>query len=401
MNIKHISAYNYNLPKELIAQNLKKPADTCKLLYCKISKDWIKIKNLIFKDILNLLNSNDILFFNNSKVVKARIIWGLETKFYFLDKNETKECKNCEILFLKKINYSNKFTDFEALVRPGKKFKKWRKIKIINNKNTYNFEIIWNTKTWRIIRFFWWDDIYNILEKIWKMPLPPYIEYNLNKEQDYQPVSAKKSWSVAAPTASLHFTSWLLKNLNNKWIEFLESTLHIWIWTFKTVDVDNIDEYNIHSEIVEIPVDIFDKINYLKNKSKNIVSVWTTATRILESLPYIYNILKNKKLISWNKFFDNLTKNILLKESLNFIENNRNIENNLLIFNTKLYIYPSFKYKIVDKLITNFHLPKSSLLMLVAAFMGYNNMIYAYNYAIENKYKFFSFWDAMFIELKK
>jgi len=391
MDLTKLSSYNYDLPKELIAQTAHNPADECKLLYCK---DW-EIKDLIFKDILDFLDENHILFFNNSKVVKARITGDEEISFYVIDeKGNKKECKNCEILFLKKVEWNT----FEALVRPGKKFKVWRKFDI----NGYIFEVVDFTKEWRLIKLHSDEDIFDVLEKIWQMPLPPYIEYSKEKETPYQPVQAKKEGSVAAPTASLHFTKDLFEKLEKKWVGKLESTLHIGIWTFKTVDVEDITSYDIHSETVEVPLDIFKKIWELKQEWKKIVAVWTTATRILESLPYLYKWLSRINSENFHKikssFFDELVENISDEEVEKFIASKPVILNGIISFDTKLYIYPWFKYKLVDKLITNFHLPKSSLLMLVAAFMWYKNMMKAYKHAVENKYRFFSFWDAMFIE---
>jgi len=482
-DLYNLSSYDYDLPSNLIAQTAHTPADECKMLYFRNGQ----IKDLIFKDIKNLLTENDVLFFNNSKVVKARIIGDLgidgdfgdnwilfENKdnisFYFVDKDwNKKECSNCEILFLKKIGdleikgdlgekkieidgdlrekseevlkkleeegrwkKKENFGDgsfFEALVRPWKKFKIWKRIivecqedgmisrrwydvkkmvwcqendsrRFQENKKgsikTYEFEVVGFSKEWRIIKYLWKEDIFEVLEKIWKMPLPPYISYSKDKEKPYQPVQAKKEGSVAAPTASLHFTKKLFEDLEKKWVKSLESTLHIWMWTFKTVDIEDITKYEIHSETVEIPIDIFKKIWKLKESGKHITAVWTTATRILESLPYLYKKLQKIK----NEYFDKLVKNISLEESEKFIDGEIFVWENTISFDTKLYIYPWFKYKLVDNLITNFHLPKSSLLMLVSAFMWYDEMKKAYKHAIEKKYRFFSFWDAMFIHLK-
>jgi len=184
----------------------------------------------------------------------------------------------------------------------------------------------------------------------------------------------------------------------------LESTLHIGMWTFKTVDVEDITNYDIHSESIELPLNIFKKIGNIKKQNKNMIAVWTTATRILESLPYLYKKLQNINSEDFQKikndYFDDLVENISLDEVEKFIDGEIFVWDKNISFYTKLYIYPWFKYKIVDKLITNFHLPKSSLLMLVAAFMGYENMMKAYKHAIENKYRFFSFGDAMFIDKK-
>ncbi len=383
-DLLNLDSYDYNLPKELIAQTAFDPADECKLLYCK---NW-EIKDLIFKNIENLIWENDVLFLNNSKVIKARIRTDETIIFNFIsqdDKNSV--CNKCEMFFLKDL-WQN---EFEALVYPWKKFKVWKQVDI----SRYRFEIVWNTEEWRIIKYLWKESIIEVFDKLWSMPLPPYIEYKKDKEAAYQPVFAQTSWSVAAPTASLHFTEDLLKRLEKKWVKKLYSTLHIWLGTFKVVDVQNIKDYEIHSETVQIPIDMFKQIWELKEKWKNLIAVWTTATRILESLPYLYKKLEKTNKLQ-NNYFDSL--DVLDSDVEKFISWDILIENWIISFDTKLFIYPWFKYKLVDKLITNFHLPKSSLLMLVVAFMWYENMMKAYEHAIKNKYRFFSFGDAMMIE---
>ena len=385
-DLLNLNSYNYDLPKELIAQTAFNPADECKLLYCK----WWKVKNLIFRDIEQLIWENDVLFLNNSKVIKARIKTNESITFKFISQDwQVSECNKCEMFFLKDL-WENKF---EALVYPGKKFKVWKQIDI----NWYKFEIIWNTDEWRVIRYLWNETVIEIFDKLGTMPLPPYIEYKKEKEAAYQPVFAQTSWSVAAPTASLHFTDDLLERLEKKWVQKLYSTLHIWLGTFKVVDVENIKDYGIHSETIQVPMDIFEKIWELKENWRNLIAVWTTATRILESLPYLYKKLEKTNKLQ-NSYFDRVVDNISLDQAEKFIAGDIFIENWIISFDTKLFIYPWFDYKLVDKLITNFHLPKSSLLMLVATFMWYDNMMKAYEHAIENKYRFFSFWDAMMIE---
>jgi len=394
-DLLNIKLYDYKLPKDLIAQKPSIPPDTCKLLHW----NWEKITDLRFKDIINFLSSNDVLFFNNSKVIKARILFSINNEKSKINNHKKNDLlhwnidKNgkMEILFLKKLGNNI----FEALVRPWKKFKIWKKIKLWK----YIFEILDYTQDGRIIKLHSQEDIFNVLEKIGILPLPPYIEYSKDKEKPYQPIIAQKKGSIASPTASLHFTSNLLKQLKNKWIKFIESTLHIWLWTFKIIDTENIQDYQIHSETIEILSDIFDKIAENKLKWKKIIAVWTTSTRILESLPYLYKKIKNNTLkIKYYEYWDKITNNITYKEINKFINWNALVKKWIIIFDTKLYIYPWFKYKIIDKLITNFHLPRSSLLLLVTAFMGYENMMKCYHHAIKNWYKFFSFGDAMFIE---
>jgi len=377
MNLYNLSSYDYYLPKELIAQILHDPADESKLLYFKDGN----LKDLIFKDIKDILTENDLLFFNNSKVIKARIKWNLQNNLFTLS-----DIWKAEIFFLKKYEWNI----FEALIKPWKKFKVWKKIYIKDY--PYEFEIIDNIKDWRLIRLNSNEDIFDVLQKIGIMPLPPYIRYKKEKEKLYQAIIATKPWSVAAPTASLHFTEKLLTNLKSKNINMLYSALYIGQWTFKIVDTENILNYDIHEEFVEVPCDIFKKIS--ENKEKNIVAVWTTSTRILESLPFLYAKLHLDNDVFWNE----IIKNIKKEDIQRFIPWNVFINNDNISFQTKLFIYPWFKFYLVKKLITNFHLPKSSLLMLVSAFMWYENMRKAYDYAIKNKYTFFSFWDAMMID---
>ncbi len=375
MDLYKLSSYDYDLPKELIAQKAHEPADECKLLYCKDNN----IQHLIFKDIQDLLTKDDVLFFNNSKVIKARIKGSLQKDIFTLY-----EDGKDEIFFLKKIEWNI----FEALIRPWKKFKIWKKIYV----QDYEFEVIEHTKEWRLIRLNNKEDILDVLEKIWSMPLPPYIEYKKEKESSYQAITAQNPWSVAAPTASLHFTKELFVKLEQKKVDKLYSTLHIWEWTFKNVDTEDITNYNIHEELVELPIDIFDKFS--NNKHKNIIAVGTTSMRILESLPFVYA----KLWLTDNSFFNDITKDVKKEDIDKFIpwkiiQTKKNIS-----FETKLFIYSWFNFHLVNKLITNFHLPKSSLLMLVSAFMGYENMKKAYKQAIDHNYKFFSFWDAMMID---
>ena len=259
-----------------------------------------------------------------------------EINIYLERNSEEKLCSNCEILFLKKLYWNH----FQAMVRPGKKFKVWTVVKIKSGNQNYKFLVKEILEDWtRIFENLSSEDIFEILENVWKMPLPPYIEYSSEKEKFYQPVQAKNSWSVAAPTASLHFTSRLLSQLKNQGVDFLESTLHIGMWTFKTVDVEDITQYDIHSETVQIPTNLFENIAKLKSKWKKITAVWTTATRILESLPYVYKLLPEQ---FKNSFFDQLTKDISIQQAQKFVDGEVLINENFINFDTKLYIYPSF-----------------------------------------------------------
>ena len=349
-NLFELSSYNYELPKELIAQSPHIPVDRCKLLYY----NWGKIEDLIFEDIVDLIDSKTVLFFNNSKVLKARIpikIWNGKWEIFFLGKSS--------------------YNIFRALVKPGKKIKIGSIIECLD----YKLKIIWfgSAKWEREIEILDDKDIYKLMEKVWEMPLPPYIKYDSSKDKYYQSIFAKKNWSVAAPTASLHFTEKIISKLKDKWVLFEYVTLHIWLGTFQAVNTEDITDFDIHTEIVEVEKNMRHKIsNYKKNWYK-ILAVWTTACRVLESL--------------WH--YDWKNNNVI-----------HNLEEwkNIIRFDTKLYIYPWYKYTTVDHMITNFHLPQSSLLLLVSALIWYENTMKCYEWAIRKNYKFYSFWDAMLIK---
>lgn len=377
----NINNYDYILPKELIAQYPCEKADECRLLHA--DTNWIK--NLQFKDIENIIDNNTVMFLNNTKVIKSRIILN-DKKIYSINKKVEKIIKKWELFFLKKID-DNKF---EALVYPWKKIQEWYELEI----DWYYFRVIGNSIDWRIFETNC-TDIENLFNKHWQMPLPPYISYSKDKEQPYQPIFASKSWSTASPTASLHFTQDLIKKLELKWVNIEYWTLHVWLWTFKVVDVEEIEKYDIHKEQVEFDINIFQKIENIKMQNKTILGIWTTITRSLESLPYLRKINRIWK----SKYRDEMTKEITIEQAKEFIHNLNITENNIK-FETKLFIYPWRNFYIIDELITNFHLPKSSLLMLVSAFIWLEETKAIYDYAIKNKYRFFSFGDAMYIKKK-
>jgi S-adenosylmethionine:tRNA ribosyltransferase-isomerase len=200
---------------------------------------------------------------------------------------------------------------------------------------------------------------------LWTIPLPPYIKEKLENSERYQTVYNEIEWSVAAPTAWLHFTDELIEKLEKKWVIFEKVLLHVGLGTFKWVQTEDILDHKMHSEYIELKKDVAERLNKYKAEWKKITAVWTTSIRVLESFTNDNWIIE-----SWNK-------------------------------NTDIFIYPGYKWKFVDKIITNFHLPKSTLLMLVSSFAGSENIKKAYNFAIKNKFRFFSFWDAMFIKSKK
>ncbi len=240
----------------------------------------------------------------------------------------------------------------------------------------------------------------DFLEKEAQLPLPPYITYEKEKEQRYQTHFAENIGSAAAPTASLHFTDHLLTQLNQAGIEHHFLTLHVGLGTFKPVHTENITDYDIHSEPITVPADIFARIANLKLTHKNIIPVGTTMIRTLESLPFAYRLLCDILTLTPEQQTrrDNLTADIQTPETIITIEN---ITETSYSFSTKLYIYPGFTFHIIDGLITNFHIPRSSLLMIISAYMGLENLHQTYRHAINHGYRFYSFGDGMFVRNEK
>lgn len=342
-----LSEFDYILPKELIAQTPIYPRDNSRLLI--VDKNTWELENKHFYNLLDFLWENDVLVINKTKVINAR----LKGKIVFW--------WDCEIFLHKQISDNT----WDCLIYPGKKLKIWTEIIITNSieRQTLKAKIISISDSWRIVEFnIWWIDFLKIIEIIWETPLPPYIKEHLEDRDRYQTVFSKESWSVAAPTAWLHFTPELIEKLKNKWVKIEEVLLHIGLGTFKWVESSNILEHKMHSEYIQIEKDTAERLNNYKTKWKKITAVWTTSIRVIES------------------FTDN---------------------NWVLWFgekDTSIFIYPWYNWKFIDNLITNFHLPKSTLLMLVSALAWIDNIKTAYEYAVKNKYRFFSFWDAMFIK---
>ena len=369
-----LSDYDYYLPRELIAQKKTNPPHESKMLiYYRNSG---KVEHKKFWNLKNILDSNYLMFFNKTKVIKARLLWQIDGK-------------QAEIFYLRDLQS----WCFEALVRPWKKFKKGKIVEFKVDSKSLKFEVVDFTKDWRILRFIE-GNILDVLQRSGQMPLPPYITYNKSKESSYQSILAKEVWSVAAPTASLHFTPQLIDALKRKWVEMEEVVLHVWLGTFKKVDVEDIREYDIHTEQVKVNKSIFAKVANAKLNSKKILAVGTTVVRALESLPALWLILPQQIKESFSSNIKNFRKTKRWDKNIIY---NFYVDWDSLIWETKLFIYPWFRFEIIDSLITNFHLPQSSLLMLVAAFMGYESMRQVYDVAIKRKYKFYSFGDGMFI----
>ncbi len=370
-----LSDYDYDLPPELIAQQKTNPPHNSKMLI--YDRGTWEIKHKKFLDLTQILDKNRVIFFNKSKVIRARLQGMIEGK-------------DAEIFYLRMLDNWT----FEALIRPWKKFRLGSTVKFEIGGKILEFEVMWFSPEGRILKSLSWD-ILNILDKYGQMPLPPYIKFDKSKTSFYQPLLAQEPWSVAAPTASLHFSHQLLSALEAKGLDMEYVILHVWLGTFKKVDVEDITKYDIHTEQVKINKDIFSKIAWMKSNWKRILSVGTTVLRTLESLPALwYSLPKNIK-----DSYSNETQSFWnsRKWEGKQIIYNLSFDKDFLLWETKLFIYPWFRFQIVDSLITNFHLPKSSLLMLVAAFMGYENMKKIYQQAIERKYKFYSFGDGMFI----
>ena len=332
------SDFYYDLPKELIAQTPVYPRDSSRLLvYDRKTK---KIEDKVFSDILNIFNKGDLLVINNTKVLPARM-------FAY-----TKNGGKVEILLLKRQN----LTDWEVMVKPGKKAKEG--VTLVVNEEL-SLEILSRTESGgRIVKFAFDGVFEDIISRAGEMPLPPYIHEKLKDQDRYQTVYAKNQGSAAAPTAGLHFTVELIEKLKEKGVEFATVELKVGLGTFRPVKVDNLEEHQMHSEWYEITEENAKIINKAKEEKRRIIAVGTTSVRTLETVA---------------------DENGFVKACSG---------------DTSIFIYPPYKFKCVDSLITNFHLPESTLVMLVSAFAGKEETLSVYNYAVENKYRFFSFGDA-------
>ena len=338
-----VTDFDYYLPKELIAQTPIEKRDESRLMV--LNRKTHTIEHRTFKDIIDYLEPGEVLVRNNTKVIPARIYGKKETGAHV------------EFLLLNNIEGDI----WECIVRPGNKLHVGTKV--IFGDGLLKAEIleIMDGGT-RKVKFFY-DGIFNeILDKIGLMPLPPYIHEQLKEKDRYQTVYAKYDGSAAAPTAGLHFTEELLKKIEEKGIIIANVTLHVGIGTFRPVKEDTVEAHKMHSEHFYIKQEDVDKINNAKKQGKRVIAVGTTSCRVLESIA---------------------DENGMVKP----------IEED-----TSIFIYPGYKFKCLDGLITNFHLPQSTLLMLVSALAGRDYIMEAYKEAVKEKYRFFSFGDAMFIQ---
>lgn len=350
-----VSDFNYDLPEELIAQVPIKDRSASRLMILHRNDETIEHKT--FKDIIDYLKPGDCLVRNNTKVIPARLYGikdetGVQVEFLLLNRIEGK-----------KQNETNKNEEiWEVMVRPGRRLKEGTKVTF--GEGLLRAEILETLEGGNRKVKFEYEGIFNeILDKIGLMPLPPYIHESLKEKDRYQTVYAKYEGSAAAPTAGLHFTDELLEQIKQKGVEIANVTLHVGIGTFRPVKVENIEEHHMHTEHFYIKQEDVEKINKAKQNGGRIIAVGTTSCRVLESIAD-----ENTGLV-------------------------KQIESD-----TGIFIYPGYEFKCIDGLITNFHLPESTLIMLVSAFANREFIMKAYNEAVKEKYRFFSFGDAMFIE---
>ena len=336
------SDFDYNLPPELIAQTPVYPRDTSRMLVFDRQADKVEHKH--FYDILDYLKEGDVLVRNNTKVLPARM-------FAY-----TKNGGKVEVLLLKRFNLN----EWEVLVKPGKKAR-------VGTTLTFNeklsLEVISNVEETgsRVVKFIYDGVFEDIIAEIGEMPLPPYITEKLADQQRYQTVYAKHDGSAAAPTAGLHFTPELIKKIQDKGVQIVDVLLHVGLGTFRPVKADDITEHHMHSEYYEISEQSADIINKAKAENRRVIAVGTTSVRTLESASDQNGFVRPIKA------------------------------------DTEIFIYPPYKFKCVDALITNFHLPKSTLLMLVSSLSTREKILEIYNTAVAEKYRFFSFGDCMFV----
>ncbi len=335
--------FNFELPEELIAQHPLEQRDHSRLLV--LDKHSGNITHKRFDDILEYLVPGDVLVINNTRVIPARLFGVKEGG-----------TAHIEVLLLKPIE--NEPDCWEVLVRPGKRVKVGAQVVFGEGKMTGT--VIADTDTGRIMKFSY-DGIFNeILDELGTMPLPPYIKAKLDDQERYQTVYAKERGSAAAPTAGLHFTNELLEQVKAKGVEVVEVLLHVGLGTFRPVQVDDILSHKMHSEYYRITQSAADTINKALDEGRRVIAVGTTSTRTLESAA------KDGRVVAGDG-------------------------------DTSIFIYPGYQFQVLSGLITNFHLPKSTLVMLVSALAGREHVLHAYEEAVKERYRFFSFGDAMFI----
>ncbi|MCH5142460.1 MAG: tRNA preQ1(34) S-adenosylmethionine ribosyltransferase-isomerase QueA [Clostridiales bacterium] len=335
------SDFYYDLPEELIAQTPAEPRDSSRLLV--YNRNTKEVEHKIFRDIADYLRAGDVLVVNNTKVLPARLF------------ATTQNGGAVEVLLLKRLDIDK----WEVLVKPGRKCTVGKELKISDELSLVVEEITPTGE--RIVKFIYGGVFEEILEKLGTMPLPPYIKTQLKDKNRYQTVYAKHEGSAAAPTAGLHFTPELLQKIRGMGVDIAEVLLHVGLGTFRPVKEDIITDHKMHSEHYEISAEAAEKINAAKRDGRRVIAVGTTSVRTLESASDENGFVKPCK------------------------------------DDTQIFIYPPYKFKCVDALVTNFHLPESTLIMLVAALTGREEVLSLYKEAVDNKYRFFSFGDAMLV----
>ena len=337
------SDFYFDLPQELIAQDPLEDRSASRLMV--LDKNTGKIQHHIFKEIVNYLNPGDCLVLNNTKVIPARLSGEREGTGAHI-----------EVLLLKR-----KEADvWETLVKPGKKCRPGTKL--VFGGGLLRAEVLETVEEGNRLIKFYYDGIWEeILDKLGEMPLPPYITHKLQDKNRYQTVYAKEEGSAAAPTAGLHFTGELLQEIEKKGVSVVYVTLHVGLGTFRPVKEENVLEHHMHSEFYQISEDAAKRINETKQKGGRVICVGTTSCRTLESAGDENGVVHAGS------------------------------------GDTEIFIYPGYRFKVLDALITNFHLPESTLIMLVSALLGYEKTMHAYDVAVKERYRFFSFGDAMCI----
>ena len=335
--------YDYHLPEELIGQKPREPRDHSKLMIVNRESETLEHKK--FFNIIDYLKKGDVLVRNSTKVIPARLFGKKETGGVL------------EILLIKRVSLDT----WECLLKPAKKLKVGQKLEIGVNKELIAELLEIKDDGNRVLKFYYDGAFEEVLDKLGKMPLPPYIIETLEEKDRYQTVYAIKGESVAAPTAGLHFTKELLEEIEKKGVEILDVFLEVGLGTFRPVQTEDVLDHKMHEETFEIPEDTVKKIKKAKEEKRRVIAVGTTTVRALESSVDEFGNLVSRK------------------------------------GSTEIFIYPGFKFNVIDALITNFHLPKSTLLMLVSALSNREFMLDVYAEAVKEKYHFFSFGDAMFI----
>lgn len=349
-----LSEYDYNLPEELIAQMPADKRENSKMMVLNRKDRTISHKH--FYDIVDLIEPNTLLVMNNTKVLPARLIGHKDTG------------AKIEVFLLKSVENSENGCLWDVLIKPSKRVKPDTVIKISDELSVKALKRLEENGEWLVELIYEGENVLDVLHKNGQIPLPPYIERKIPNEdlkkldfERYQTVYAKDEGSVAAPTAGLHFTKEILEKLQNKGVELAYVTLNVGLGTFRPVQCENVLEHKMHSETFEISEKASEQINRAKREGRKIVAVGTTTVRTLETAYQKFGCIK--------PCHDH----------------------------SELFIYPTFEFKVIDNLITNFHLPKSTLLMLVSALAGKDFIFEAYKEAIENNYRFFSYGDCMYI----